>query len=134
MAIAFALDFEKPLAELDRQIDELKRIGAEGDIDVSGEVGTLEAKLASMREEIYRNLTPMQRVQVARHPRRPYALDYLATIFTDFIELHGIAQEKRKIRSFRSAHCEHTEFKTAMNTWKNSFPILKINQLCQSLL
>ena len=89
MAIAFALDFEKPLAELERQIDELKRIGAEGDIDVAGEVGTLESKLTSMREEIYRNLTPMQRVQVARHPRRPYALDYLSSIFTDFIELHG---------------------------------------------
>ena len=89
MAIAFALDFEKPLAELERQIDELKRIGAEGDIDVAGEVATLESKLTSMREEIYRNLTPMQRVQVARHPRRPYALDYLSSIFTDFIELHG---------------------------------------------
>ena len=56
---------------------------------MSGEVGTLEEKLASMRAEIYRSLTPMQRVQVARHPRRPYALDYLSSIFTDFIELHG---------------------------------------------
>ena len=89
MAIAFALDFEKPLAELERQIDELKRISTEREIDVSGEVGTLEEKLASMRAEIYRSLTPMQRVQVARHPRRPYALDYLSSIFTDFIELHG---------------------------------------------
>ena len=89
MAIAYALDFEKPLAELERQIDELKRISGEQGIDMAGEVGTLEGKLASMREEIYRNLTPMQRVQVARHPRRPYALDYLSSIFTDFIELHG---------------------------------------------
>ena len=89
MANAYALDFEKPLAELERQIDELKRINAERGIDVAGEVGTLEGKLAAMREAIYRNLTPMQRVQVARHPRRPYALDYLSSIFTDFIELHG---------------------------------------------
>jgi acetyl-CoA carboxylase carboxyl transferase subunit alpha len=89
MAIAFALDFEKPLAELERQIDELKRMSAEREIDVSDEVGTLEGKLTAMREEIYRTLTPMQRVQVARHPRRPYALDYLSSIFTDFIELHG---------------------------------------------
>ena len=89
MAIAYALDFEKPLAELERQVDELRRISDERGIDVAGEVGTLEAKIAMMREEIYHNLTPMQRVQVARHPRRPYALDYLSSIFTDFIELHG---------------------------------------------
>ncbi len=79
----------KPLAELERQIDELKRVSDERGIDVADEVGTLEGMLVVMREEIYRNLTPMQRVQVARHPRRPYALDYLSSIFTDFIELHG---------------------------------------------
>ena len=89
MAIAYALDFEKPLAELERQVDELRRISDERGIDVADEVITLESKLAAMREQIYRNLTPMQRVQVARHPRRPYALDYLSSIFTDFIELHG---------------------------------------------
>jgi acetyl-CoA carboxylase carboxyl transferase subunit alpha len=89
MAIAYALEFEKPLAELERQVDELRRISEERGIDVADEVSTLEAKLATMREEIYRSLTPMQRVQVARHPRRPYALDYLSSIFTDFIELHG---------------------------------------------
>jgi acetyl-CoA carboxylase carboxyl transferase subunit alpha len=89
MALAYALDFEKPLAELERQIDELKRISDERGIDVAGEIGTLEEKLAVRRGEIYRGLTPMQRVQVARHPRRPYTLDYLSSIFTDFIELHG---------------------------------------------
>lgn len=89
MAIAYALDFEKPLAELERQVEELRRISDERGVDVADEVGTLETKLATMREEIYRTLTPMQRVQVARHPRRPYALDYLSSIFTDFIELHG---------------------------------------------
>ncbi|HEY4100317.1 MAG TPA: acetyl-CoA carboxylase carboxyltransferase subunit alpha [Gemmatimonadales bacterium] len=89
MAVAYTLEFEKPLAELERQIDELKRISGERGIDVAEEIGTLEAKLGARRDEIYRNLTPMQRVQVARHPRRPYTLDYLSSIFTDFIELHG---------------------------------------------
>jgi acetyl-CoA carboxylase carboxyl transferase subunit alpha len=89
MALAYALDFEKPLAELERQIDELKRISDERGMDVADEISTLEEKLAARRGEIYDALTPMQRVQVARHPRRPYTLDYLSSIFTDFIELHG---------------------------------------------
>ncbi len=89
MASVYALDFEKPLAELERQIEELERVGRDRDIDVEGELQGLKAKLESRRTEIYRHLTPMQRVLVARHPRRPYTLDYLSTIFTDFIELHG---------------------------------------------
>jgi acetyl-CoA carboxylase carboxyl transferase subunit alpha len=89
MANAYTLDFEKPLLELERQIDELKRVGEEREIDVAGELTTLQAKLDSMREDIYKSLTPMQRVSVARHPRRPYTLDYLGSIFTDFVELHG---------------------------------------------
>ncbi|MES2123404.1 MAG: acetyl-CoA carboxylase carboxyltransferase subunit alpha [Gemmatimonadota bacterium] len=89
MATSYTLEFEKPLAELERQIDELKRVGDERQIDVMGELTTLEAKLDARREEIYKGLTPMQRVLVARHPRRPYTLDYLSSIFTDFIELHG---------------------------------------------
>jgi acetyl-CoA carboxylase carboxyl transferase subunit alpha len=86
---AYTLDFEKPLQELDRQIEELKRLGEERQIDVSTELKLLTDKLTSVREEIYRSLTPIQRVMVARHPRRPYTLDYLSSIFTDFIELHG---------------------------------------------
>ena len=89
MATSYTLEFEKPLAELERQIDELKRVGDERDIDVTGELTTLEAKLDARREEIYSGLTPIQRVLVARHARRPYTLDYLSSIFTDFIELHG---------------------------------------------
>ena len=89
MANAYTLDFEKPLLELERQIDELKRVGEEREIDVAEELKLLQGKLESLREEIYRQLTPMQRVSVARHPRRPYTLDYLGTIFTDFVELHG---------------------------------------------
>jgi acetyl-CoA carboxylase carboxyl transferase subunit alpha len=82
------LDFERPLAELERQIDELKRVAGDK-VDVSKEVKPLEEKLAALRAEIYKSLTPMQRVQVARHPKRPYPLDYLNTVFTDFVELHG---------------------------------------------
>jgi acetyl-CoA carboxylase carboxyl transferase subunit alpha len=85
----YTLDFEKPLLELERQIDELKRLGTERQLDVAGELEGLQRKLDERRAEIYRNLTPIQRVAVARHPRRPYTLDYLSTIFTDFIELHG---------------------------------------------
>ncbi|HWO87708.1 MAG TPA: acetyl-CoA carboxylase carboxyltransferase subunit alpha [Gemmatimonadales bacterium] len=89
MATAFALDFEKPIAELERQIEELRRLASQRNLDVKREIAPLEEKLAELRSEIYRGLTPYQRVQVARHPRRPYALDYINTVFTDFIELHG---------------------------------------------
>ncbi|HEX6991920.1 MAG TPA: acetyl-CoA carboxylase carboxyltransferase subunit alpha [Gemmatimonadales bacterium] len=88
----YTLDFEKPLQELERQIEELKRLGTERDIVVDDELLSLERKLDDLRREIYDSLTPIQRVQVARHPRRPYTLDYLSTIFTDFIELHGDRQ------------------------------------------
>jgi acetyl-CoA carboxylase carboxyl transferase subunit alpha len=83
------LDFERPLLELERQIEELKRVAADTQADVSKSLAPLEKKLADMRAEIYEKLTPMQRVQVARHPKRPYTLDYLNTVFTDFVELHG---------------------------------------------
>ncbi len=92
MASNYVLDFEKPLQELDRQIEDLQRLGEERQIDVTEETRLLQTRLEGLRTEIYRSLTPMQRVQVARHPRRPYSLDYLSTIFTDFIELHGDRQ------------------------------------------
>jgi len=85
----FELEFDKPLKELERQITELKRTAVERELDVRREIAPLEQKLAELRREIYDNLTPMQRVQVARHPRRPYTLDYLDTVFTDFVELKG---------------------------------------------
>src|ERR671922_220598 len=87
MAI-YTLDFEKPLLELEKQIEELKRIAGEKP-DVVKNIRPLEEQLAALRLEVYKNLTPMQRVQVARHPRRPYPLDYVNTVFTDFVELHG---------------------------------------------
>ena len=89
MASTYALDFEKPLQELERQIENLQKLGEEGKIDVAEEIRLLQVRLNTVRHEIYSALSPIQRVQVARHPRRPYTLDYLSTIFTDFIELHG---------------------------------------------
>jgi acetyl-CoA carboxylase carboxyl transferase subunit alpha len=88
-ANVFNLEFEKPIIELERQIASLKKMATDRRLDVEGEIVPLEAKLSDLRREIYRNLSPMQRVQVARHPRRPYTLDYIERIFTDFIEMHG---------------------------------------------
>ena len=85
----YTLDFERPLLELERQIEELKKVADTSAGDLAPQVRALEDQLADLRAEIYKNLTPMQRVQVARHPRRPYALDYLRTVFSDFVELHG---------------------------------------------
>ena len=89
MATTYALDFEKPLQELERQIEDLQKLGEEKGFDVAEEARLLQVRLNTLRMEIYSNLAPIQRVQVARHPRRPYTLDYLSTIFTDFVELHG---------------------------------------------
>jgi acetyl-CoA carboxylase carboxyl transferase subunit alpha len=89
MANHYVLDVEKPLLDLERQIEELRKLSGDQGIDVTEEVSLLQAKLDGMRQEIYQNLTPMHRVLLARHPRRPYALDYLNSVFTDFIELHG---------------------------------------------
>jgi acetyl-CoA carboxylase carboxyl transferase subunit alpha len=86
---ATTMEFEKPIAELERQIDELKRTAGEGAINVEDEIAPLQRKLVELRSEVYRNLTPLQRVQVARNSRRPFTLDYVNRIFTDFIELHG---------------------------------------------
>jgi acetyl-CoA carboxylase carboxyl transferase subunit alpha len=84
-----ALEFEKPLAELEKQIEEIRKVAEEQKLDVSQQVAPLQAKLGEMRRDVYRNLTPLQRVQVARSARRPFTLDYLRLAFTDFVELHG---------------------------------------------
>jgi len=84
-----ALEFEKPLAEIEKQIDELKRVAEERGVTMDDEVISLNKKLGELRAEIYENLTPIQRVQVARSPKRPFTLDYLRLAFTDWIELHG---------------------------------------------
>jgi acetyl-CoA carboxylase carboxyl transferase subunit alpha len=86
---AFNLEFEKPLIELEREIAHLKRLSDEQQLDVDSELKPLQEKLMALRREVYARLTPMQRVQVARHPRRPYTLDYVRTIFSEFTELRG---------------------------------------------
>jgi acetyl-CoA carboxylase carboxyl transferase subunit alpha len=83
------LDFEKSIAEVEDQIDRLQDLARERGLDVSAELRSLERKLHSMKRDVYRNLTPIERVMVARHPSRPYTEDYLDLIFTDVIELHG---------------------------------------------
>ncbi|MBA2669226.1 MAG: acetyl-CoA carboxylase carboxyltransferase subunit alpha [Gemmatimonadetes bacterium] len=89
MATVAHLDFEKSIAEVEQQIDRLQGLARERGLDVSAELLSLERKLQSLKRDVFRNLSPIERVQVARHPRRPYTLDYLDLIFTDFIELHG---------------------------------------------
>lgn len=84
-----ALEFEKPLAELEKQIEEVRRVAEEQKLDVEAQIAPLQQKLAEMRAQVYRDLTPLQRVQVARSAKRPFTLDYLRLAFTDFIELHG---------------------------------------------
>jgi acetyl-CoA carboxylase carboxyl transferase subunit alpha len=85
------LEFEKPIAELQRKLEELKRHPEAHSIGISfeEEIQQIETKIAETRRQIYSNLTPWQRVQLARHPRRPYTLDYLKSVFTDFQEVHG---------------------------------------------
>jgi acetyl-CoA carboxylase carboxyl transferase subunit alpha len=83
------MEFEKPIAELERQIEELKKTAGKRQLSVTDEIAPLERKLGELRAEVYRNLTPFQRVQVARNTRRPFTLDYINLAFTDFIELHG---------------------------------------------
>ena len=83
------MEFEKPIYELERQIDELKKMADEQSLNVADEIVPLEKKLGELRADIYRSLTPLQRVQVARSNKRPLTDDYLRLCFTDFIELHG---------------------------------------------
>lgn len=83
------LEFERDIVELQTQIEKLEDDARRKGIDVGDEVEVLRIKLGKLREETYRNLQPIQQVLVARHPRRPYTLDYLDLAFTDFVELHG---------------------------------------------
>jgi len=83
------LDFEKPIAELEKKIQELKSYSSGKKVDISSEVKLLEEKLEHLKKDTYNNLTAWQRVQIARHPKRPYTLDYINAMMTDFIELHG---------------------------------------------
>ena len=89
MASTPTLEFEKPIFELEKQIDELKKLAGDQRIPVDEEIAPLEKKLTALRQEVYRNLSPLQRLQVARSAKRPFTLDYIRLCFTDFIELCG---------------------------------------------
>lgn len=83
------LDFELPVAELENKIDELRFVQSDSAVDISEEISRLRTKTENQLKEIYSKLTPWQIAQVARHPQRPYTLDYISLMFTDFYELHG---------------------------------------------
>ena len=83
------LDFEQPIAELEAKIEELRLVGNDNEINITEEIEKLRLKSDRLTEKIYSGVTPWQIVKVARHPRRPYTLDYIDRIFTDFDELHG---------------------------------------------
>ena len=84
------LDFEQPIKELDQQLEKCQNIGEESDVDVTQTCDNINKRLEVLKKEIYSNLTPWQRVQVSRHPSRPYTLDYIKAITNDvFLELHG---------------------------------------------
>jgi len=83
------LEFEQPIAELEAKIEELRYVGSDNEINISEEIARLETKCRTMTESIFSSLNAWQVSQLARHPRRPYTLDYIERIFTDFIELHG---------------------------------------------
>ncbi len=82
-------DFESDIAELEQQIERLQILARQRGLDVSSELHTLEGKLDGLRRQVYREYSAVERVQLARHPKRPYTLDYIDRAFTDFLELHG---------------------------------------------
>ena len=83
------LEFEQPIAELEAKIEELRYVGSDNELNISEEIARLESKCQSLTETIFSALTPWQVSQLARHPQRPYTLDYIEHLFTDFEELHG---------------------------------------------
>ena len=89
MAKKTFLDFEQPIAELEAKIEELRYVQSESAVDISEEIEQLSKKSNQLTKDIYSSLTPWQITKIARHPERPYTLDYVREIFTDFVELHG---------------------------------------------
>ena len=86
---SIVLDFERPILELERKINELKSLALDGSIDLEEEIKTLETRLEKLKKEVFESLTPWQRVQIARHPKRPYTMDYINMAMIDFVEVHG---------------------------------------------
>ena len=97
------LDFEQPIVNLEKKLQEMKKLAEDSQVDVSDAVASLEEKIKALKKETYSNLTRWQRVQLSRHPDRPYTLDYIEHISTDFVELHGdrnVADDKAMVGGF----------------------------------
>jgi acetyl-CoA carboxylase carboxyl transferase subunit alpha len=97
------LDFEQPIAALEGKLQEMKKLASESQVDVSEAVKALEEKIKALKKETYANLTRWQRVQLSRHPDRPYTLDYIAGLTTKFVELHGdrtVSDDKAMVGGF----------------------------------
>ncbi|MCA6078847.1 acetyl-CoA carboxylase carboxyltransferase subunit alpha [Fulvivirga sedimenti] len=97
------LEFEKPIVALEKKLAGMKDIAKDSDVDVSEAIKTLESKIRTLKKETFHNLTRWQRVQLSRHPERPYALDYIYEMSNDFVELHGdrtVADDKAMIGGF----------------------------------
>ena len=88
MATPFHLEFEKPIVELEKKIEELNELARQG-LDIGADVASLEGNIEQMRADIFSNLSRWQTAQVARHINRPFTLDYINLMFTEFVELHG---------------------------------------------
>ena len=97
------LEFEQPIAELESKIEELRYVQNESAVDISEEIDRLDKKSQQLTKDIYSNLAPWQVDQIARHPQRPYTLDYVTEIFTDFQELHGDRALRRRRRPSSAA-------------------------------
>jgi acetyl-CoA carboxylase carboxyl transferase subunit alpha len=119
------LDFEKPIFELERRLQDLREHSREHDVDLDSEVVAIESKLRDTRREIYGNLTAWQRVQIARHVQRPFALDYVERCFTGWTELHGdrcFADDKAMpsgLATLDSTHCVVITHQKGRNTKEN---------------
>ena len=109
------LDFEKPIAELNEQLDKIKEVQNKGDVDVSATINDIEKQIAEKTKELYSNLTPWQQVQVSRHPQRPYTLSYIENIADEgsFVELHGdrtVADDKAMVGGMAAINGETVMF------------------------
>ncbi len=97
------LDFEKPIADLEAKLEDMKKLAIDSDLDVKEAVKSLETKIKNLKKDTFNNLTRWQRVQLSRHPERPYTLDYIYEILDDFVELHGdrnVADDKAMVGGF----------------------------------
>ena len=97
------LEFEKPIADLEQKLQEMKELAKGRNINLSKDIDSLESKIMALKKETFANLTRWQRVQLSRHADRPYALDYIYEITNDFIELHGDRTVKDEVSGFARA-------------------------------